>query len=62
MKEYPFKDQNFTSWVLLSRTRDAVSRNREKDLKGHDISARQVCVLNVLAVLGNRVTPAEISK
>ena len=62
MKKHALEDQDLASWVFMSRTRDAIFRNRVKDLKGHDLSARQASVLIVLEELDNKATPAEVSK
>ncbi len=62
MKKHALEDQDLASWVFMSRTRDAIFRNRVKDLKGHDFSARQASVLIVLEELNEKATPAEVSK
>ncbi len=62
MKEHALEDQDFASWVFMSRTRDAIFRNRVKELHKYKLPARQVSVLIVLEELGKKATPAEVSK
>ena len=56
------EDQDFATWVFLARTRDAILRNRVKELHKYNLSARQSTVLIALEALGTIVTPAEISR
>ena len=62
MKKQALENQDFTSWVTLARTRDAIFRNRVKEFKKYNISARQSSVLMVLNALDDSPTPAEISR
>ena len=62
MSRHILEDQDFVSWVFLARTRDAIFRNRVKELYKHNLSARQSTVLIALEALGTVVTPAELSK
>ncbi len=62
MRKHALEDRDFASWVYMSRTRDAIFRNRVKELQQHNLSARQSSVLIVLEELDNKATPAEVSK
>ena len=62
MKKHALEDRDFASWVFMARTRDAIFRNREKELQKHNLSARQASVLIVLEELDMQATPTEVSK
>ncbi len=62
MKKHALEDRDFASWVFMSRTRDAIFRNRVTELQKHNLSARQASVLIVLEELDRKATPAEVSK
>ena len=62
MKKHVLEDRNLASWIFMARTRDAIFRNRVKDLEEHHLSARQASVLLVLEELDKKATPAEVSK
>jgi len=49
-------------WMWLSRTRDAVFRAREKELRQYNISCIQSTVMMIIEALGDKATPAEISR
>ncbi len=62
MAKQIWEDEDFKTWVILGRTRDALIRNRTKDLHAHGITIRQSTVLVLLEKLGDKATPAEISR
>ena len=62
MNNYVLEDRDFTSWVTLARTRDAIFKNRVKEFKKYNLSARQSSVLMVLNALDESPTPAEVSR
>lgn len=62
MKKHALEDRDFASWVFMARTRDAIFRNRVKELQKHNLSVRQASVLIVLEELDKKATPAEVSK
>ncbi len=62
MKKHALEDRDFASWVFMARTRDAIFRNRVKELQKHNLSVRQASVLIVLEELDEKATPAEVSK
>jgi DNA-binding MarR family transcriptional regulator len=62
MKKHALEDRDFASWVFIARTRDAIFRNRVKELQKHNLSVRQASVLIVLEELDKKATPAEVSK
>jgi len=62
MNKNVLKDQNFASWIYIARTRDAIVKNRVKELYNFDLSIRQCTILMVLDALGENSTPAELSR
>jgi MarR family multiple antibiotic resistance transcriptional regulator len=62
MRKHALEDQDIVSWVSMARTRDAIFKNRVKELQKHNLSARQSSVLIVLEELDRKATPAEVSK
>ncbi len=62
MRKHALEDQDFASWVFMTRTRDAMLRCRVKELQKYNLSSRQSSVLIVLEELGKKATPAEVSK
>lgn len=65
-KTSPVPDQNFEDWMalrmLIRQTRDVIQRIREDELSQYGISASQSAVLMVVKSIGNKATPAEISR
>ncbi|HSW58410.1 MAG TPA: MarR family transcriptional regulator [Dehalococcoidales bacterium] len=61
-KFYTDKDENQDLWLLLTHTRYAVFRAREKELQRYGVSPEQVGLLFVVQALGNKATPATISR
>ena len=62
MAERIWEDEDFKTWLMLGRTRDALIRSRAKDLLVHGLTTRQSTILIVLEKLGDKATPAEISR
>jgi DNA-binding MarR family transcriptional regulator len=62
MKKGALEDQDFASWIFIARTRDAIVKNRVKELNKYNLSVRQSTILMVLDALGENSTPAEISR
>ena len=52
----------FNLWVTLSRTRYAIFRLREAELKPYHVSPEQSATLAVIRGLNNQATPAEIAR
>ena len=48
--------------MWLSRTRDAIIRTRERELRQYNISCIQSTVMQIIQALGDKATPAEISR
>lgn len=55
-------DEDYNLWVLLHQTTDATLRARQKELDQFDVSVIEVGVLEVIQTIGEKVTPAEISR
>ena len=49
-------------WALLGQTRRAMSRVRSKELRQYDISMSKSTLLNVIWRIGEKATPALISR
>lgn len=62
MRKHALEGRDFASWVFMARTRDAIFRSRVKELRKHNLSARQASVLIVLEELDEKATLAEVSK
>ena len=61
-KYYSYSDADHDMWMLLTHTRYAIYRSREKELQRYGVSPEQVGVLFIVQALGNRATPSEISR
>jgi DNA-binding MarR family transcriptional regulator len=61
-KYFSYSDADHDMWLLLTHTRYAVYRAREKELQRYGVSPEQVGVLFIVQALGNRATPSEISR
>ncbi|MDD5700584.1 MAG: MarR family transcriptional regulator [Dehalococcoidales bacterium] len=59
---YSYSDEDQDLWLLLTHTRYAVFRAREKELQRYGVSPEQVGLLFVVQALGNKATPAAISR
>ncbi len=55
-------DEYFNLWVLLCQTKDIIFKVRQKELSQYGISPEQASVLFTIKVIGDRATPAEISR
>jgi DNA-binding MarR family transcriptional regulator len=55
-------DEDFELWWLLAQVRHAALQLRAKELKKYSVKARQAAVLFVLHAIGDRATPAEVSR
>ena len=62
VKFYSTEDQEQDLWFLLTHTRYAIYRAREKELQRYGVSPEQVGLLFVVQALGNKATPAAISR
>jgi DNA-binding MarR family transcriptional regulator len=61
-KYFSYSDEDHDLWMLLTHTRYAIYRAREKELQRYGVSPEQVGVLFIVQALGNRATPSEISR
>jgi MarR family transcriptional regulator, organic hydroperoxide resistance regulator len=61
-KYYSDDDSDQDLWLLLTHTRYAVFRAREKELQRYGVSPEQVGLLFVVQALGPKATPAAISR
>jgi len=55
-------DQNHDLWTLLAQTRDAILKVRQKELHRVSISATQTTALSAIQAIGDKATPAQISR
>ena len=62
MKKISSVDQDYNLWVLLQQVGHAAFKVRQKELNQHGISNIQAMVLFVIQAIGNKATPAEISR
>jgi DNA-binding MarR family transcriptional regulator len=61
-KYYSYSDEDHDLWMLLTHTRYAIYRSREKELLRFGVSPEQVGVLFIIQALNNRATPSEIAR
>ncbi len=61
-KFYSAEDEDQDLWLLLTHTRYAIFRAREKELLRYGVSPEQVGLLFVVQALGNKATPAALSR
>ena len=62
VKFYSTDDKDQDLWFLLTHTRYAIFRAREKELQRYGVSPEQVSLLFVVQALGNKATPAALSR
>jgi MarR family transcriptional regulator, organic hydroperoxide resistance regulator len=61
-KYYSYQDDDQDLWMLLTHARYAIFRAREKELQRYGVSPEQVGLLFVVQALGNKATPAALSR
>jgi DNA-binding MarR family transcriptional regulator len=61
-KFYSAQDDDQDLWLLLTHARYAIFRAREKELQRYGVSPEQVGLLFVVQALGNKATPAALSR
>ena len=62
MEKFLSSKEDAALWMWLSRTRDAIFRARERELHQYNISCIQSTVMQIIRALGDKATPAEISR
>ena len=62
MNEPLSTDKDYNLWVLLNQAKDAVFKNREKELIQYGITAREAAALFIIQSIGKKTTPAEIAR
>jgi DNA-binding MarR family transcriptional regulator len=62
MKDFQSVDEDYQLWVLLSQAADTTLRARQKELDRYGISTAEAAVLFVVQAIGERATPAEITR
>jgi len=62
MKNHLSSDHDYNLWVLLHQAKDAVFKAREKELHQYGIAAREAAILFVIQAIGDKATPAKISR
>ena len=62
MKRGPFSEESFELARLLSKTRDAIRKTRQKELDQYSVHARRATLLLAVQSLGDRATPVAIGK
>jgi DNA-binding MarR family transcriptional regulator len=61
-KHFTYSDEDHDLWMLLTHTRYAIYRAREKELQRFGVSPEQVGVLFVVQSLDNKATPSMIAR
>ena len=62
MKKLSSDEQDFALWILLSHTRNAITKLREQELEEFNVSPQQSALLYLLETAEDSITPAEISR
>lgn len=55
-------DQDYRLWVLLQQTSDILFEARENELREHGFTAMHAAALLVIKSIGDKATPAQISR
>ena len=61
MKDFA-EDKGYQLWVLLAQAREAMYKARQHELRRYNLSPRQSAVLFIIRAIGDKVTPAKISR
>jgi DNA-binding MarR family transcriptional regulator len=61
-KYFSYSDADHDLWMLLTHTRYAIYRSREKELLRYGVSPEQVGVMFIVQALGSRATPSVIAR
>jgi len=61
MEDYIITDHKHMLGTLVQQVRDLLVKAKNNDLKQFDITVRQLAVLDIISILGNKATPTEIS-
>ena len=61
-KFFRAEDEDQDLWLLLTHTRYAIYRARERELQRYKISPEQVSLMFLVQVLGKRATPSLLSR
>ena len=62
MQEIFETDEFLRLWILFLRVRDTIHKARERELRQAGIPSTDIAVLFYVQVLGDRATPAEMSR
>ena len=62
MKESLYADEDYVLWALLNQATDAMHKARQKELDQYGVSSADAGVLFVIQAIGERATPAEITR
>ena len=62
MPEVSDIDRDYNLWVLLHQVSDIIFNAREEELRQYNLPATQAEVLFVIKAIGDKVTPAQISR
>jgi len=62
MDNAAFTDQEHTLWILLYQARDAILKVRDSELSKRGLTAVEAGALHIIHVIGDKATPAMISK
>ena len=61
MEDYTISDHKHMLGTLVQQVRDLLVKAKNNDLKQYGITVRQLAVLDIISILGNKATPTEIS-
>ena len=61
MEDGILSDHRHILGALLQQVRDLLVAAKNNDLRQHNITARQLAILDTISILGGKVTPTELS-
>ena len=61
MKDYAIADHSSIMETLILQIRDLLMKIKNSELRKHGITIRQYAVLDIVNIMGNKITPSEIS-
>ena len=62
MKKFVSDDKLHELWALFVQTHDVIWRIRQRELTQYNIPISQSAILFIIQLIGNKATPAEISR
>ncbi|MBI4304619.1 MAG: winged helix-turn-helix transcriptional regulator [Chloroflexi bacterium] len=62
MRAYPTEDEQYSLWMLLYQTRQAMQKSRKREMVRANIYGSHTAILYLIDILGEKATPAELAR